>query len=379
MHKIIADYIYPISGNPISNGMLVFDHQGTILDLVPPEKLDYDAQAQYFRGTLCPGFINTHCHLELSYLKGYISQKTGLLEFIYNIQQMRNNFSEEEMQEAIQQADKEMYNNGIVAVGDISNSLLSKNSKLESKILYHTFVETFGFLPQSATNKIEEAKKIANNFAPLPASISPHAPYSVSRNLFEFIAKTQPKLYTIHNQENEQENLLYLEKEGDFLKFFENFGMDISFFEASKKTSLASVASLFPKFAKILLVHNTFSEQSDIEAVFAQNLDTYWALCPKANLYIEDLLPDVNLLFDNDCQITLGTDSLASNNTLSIWEELLTLKNAFPDISYQSLFKFATLNGATFLGIENQYGSFDKGKKPGIIGIDENQKVQRLK
>ncbi len=92
----------------------------------------------------------------------------------------------------------------------------------------------------------------------------------------------------------------------------------------------------------------------------------YWCFCPNANLYIEKRIPDLDLFLKQDDNITIGTDSLASNWSLSIVEELKTISNRFPDIPLSSLIKWSTINGARLLGFDDLLGSFEKGKVPGV-------------
>ena len=97
-----------------------------------------------------------------------------------------------------------MYENGIVAVGDISKQQCYRSHKAKSKIYYHTFVETFGFLPERAQEVFDKALAVLGEFKPQPCSVTPHAPYSVSKELFKLIkrySETGDNLISIHNQE----------------------------------------------------------------------------------------------------------------------------------------------------------------------------------
>jgi len=134
-----------------------------------------------------------------------------------------------------------------------------------------------------------------------------------------------------------------------------------------------------------LLVHNTFSTKADLAYAKTQHQKLYWCLCPNANLYIENNLPDVELMKNEAVKITLGTDSLASNHQLNILAEMYALQRD-KNISFEESLKWATLNGAEFLGIAKAYGSLSVGKKPGIILIahmkdaklTEEMKIERL-
>jgi aminodeoxyfutalosine deaminase len=120
----------------------------------------------------------------------------------------------------------------------------------------------------------------------------------------------------------------------------------------------------------MLLVHNTFSDEKDIRWALDYNAQTWFCLCPGANVFIEGRLPDVNLFLKYADKITLGTDSLASNHQLSILEEMKIISSKFPDVNLETLIKWATKNAADFLGFKD-LGSFEKGKRPGINLIQQ--------
>ena len=379
MKKISADIIYPITSSPIKNGVLILDDDGKILEISTREKFD-ETELQIFKGALCPGFINTHCHLELSHLKNKIPQHTGLVGFIQSLMKQRFAVSAEERLQAIAEAEQEMKATGIVAVGDISNETVSIEQKQKGNLFYHTFIETVGLQPLIAQKRFDEATELSKQFAFANLSFAPHAPYSTSVSLIEMISKFNEQNNlptTIHNQETEDEELFFKNKSGAFLDFYKNLGLDISYFNATRKSSLQSVIEAMPLHCNTLYVHNTFSHESDLQAIAVNGKMNFLCACPKANLYIENRLPDYELWLKNDLKICIGTDRLASNNSLNIFEEIKTIQQHFPQISFATLLKWATLNGAEFLGIEKKYGSFEIGKKPGVVLIN-NETSTRL-
>lgn len=378
MRFISADTIFPISQNPIKNGVIVLDKTGQILDVLHSDEGIEKASIEKYKGIISPGFVNAHCHLELSHLKGLIPEKTGIVEFAERVIEKRNSISEELKHEAIRLADEEMLNNGIVAVGDISNDDSTVEVKSKSKIHYHTFIELIGFNPANVQKiydaGIELRKKYWNNN--LIATLAPHAPYSVSLELMNVIAKENDgKSTTIHNQESKAENQFFENGTGDFIKLYESLGLNIDYFEPTEKTSLQSYLQNLLSNKNLALVHNTFSSEEDIR--FAEKLSTnlFWCLCPNANLYIEQSLPNSPLLMQNNCKVVIGTDSLASNHQLSITDELNKLLNKFPTILINQALSWATKNGAEFLGIQKEFGSIEKGKKPGLVLLGEEGKV----
>lgn len=355
---------------------------------------------EYFPGLLTPGFVNAHCHLELSHLKGLIPEHTGLVPFVQQVMAQRNR-PEEMMQQAMQDACAEMWQGGIVAVGDICNTAHSIPAKLNSPIRWHNFIEITGFVDAVADKRMADAKLVAEAFyqsgpgntQASSVSLSPHAPYSVSAILFALINnETAGQLVSIHNQETEDEHLFFEKKEGAFLQLFQQLGIDISHFSPSGKTSLQTFWPHFNQGQTVMLVHNNFTSQEDIDLVSLKNSadnnsagtasqpatrnpQPVFCLCPNANRYIENRLPPVELLRKNNLLLVLGTDSYASNWQLSILEEMKTLQQGAA-VPLPELLKWATLNGAMALRMSEQLGSFDKGKTPGIVWVDQLEGLQ---
>ncbi len=369
IRHVSAEFIIPVNGVPLKNGIISIDDRGEIINLY-----DNTASAiitepvEYLDGIIVPGFINSHCHLELSHMMGKVAPGEGLLAFLNKVIRQRST-DESEIIDAMQKADRTMQENGIVAVGDISNNLLSKNIKDASPLHYHTFVEFLGFDPQNARSIYDKALELLQNFSPLPASLAPHAPYSVSKELLKLFQKNtqgHSELTSIHNQESEDENELYRYKTGDFLDFYKNLNLNIDFFKPQARNSIQSIIPLFSPKQRILLVHNTYTSLKDVYFANRFNRNIHWCFCPKANMYIEGRLPKIEMFLFHDFNITVGTDSLASNDKLCILSELKAIKQHFPTLSFTETIRWATINGARFLGIDQKYGSIEQGKKPGL-------------
>ena len=362
-----ADWIFPVSSPPLKNGAISMDENGTVIGIFTAEQIHkLNVTPQKYTGSIVPGFINTHCHLELSHMIGQIPEQTGLANFVQSVIKSRS-AGAEQIEISMQFADQQMFDNGIVAVGDISNQITSKEIKQQSKIYYHTFIEALSFNPERAIATMNHANEIKNQFSPLAASVVAHAPYSVSPELFRLINETAEKdnaLLSIHNQETTDENLFFENKSGGFLDLYKFLGLDISFFEPSGKTSLQTWLPYITK-QKTLLVHNTVSNQDDITFAKRNHNNLYWCLCPQANLYIENSLPDVDLFIRENLKITLGTDSLASNHQLNILAEMKTLQE-HKKVAFEKLLQWSTINGAEFLGLDIQLGTIEPGKKPGL-------------
>ena len=370
--KFQADNIFTGTEMLDGNNVLITDNKGIIQDIVDIK--DAGSDIQKHQGIISPGFINCHCHLELSHLKNQIPEHTGMVDFILQILQKRAS-SQELIEDAIEKAEAEMIANGIVAVGDICNTTNTINQKKKGNLYYHNFIEISGFVPQFAQQRFYGGIEVYNQFAkhfPNNSTLVPHAPYSVSNNLFQLISEaSQNKISTIHNQESKEENEFFEQGVGDFTRLYKALGIDISFFKSTGKSSLQSIVEHLTKASKTILVHDVFTYQKDVEMLNSiSKTQFYFCLCVLANRYINNAFP-CNIDFTtNSNNIVLGTDSLASNHTLNILSEINAMKENYPSLSSKELLQFATYNGAVALGIENKYGSFKRGKQPGIILIE---------
>ncbi|WP_426669147.1 amidohydrolase family protein [Mucilaginibacter sp. McL0603] len=389
MKSFTADYVFPVCADPIKNGVVTIDDLGKIISVTDNHATQAkNAHLEHFKGIICPGFVNAHCHLELSHLKDKLVPGRGLINFIKDIQAVRAADSSTILK-AAEKADAEMYENGIVAVGDISNSNASIAIKAKSKIYYHTFVEAFSFLPDKAQETFDKALSLLGEFKPQSCSITPHAPYSVSKELFRLIKKysdNNTNLLSIHNQESEDENKFYRYRLGGFIDLYEHFGIDISFFKSQARNSLQSILPLLTNKQDILFVHNTCTNLKDIYFIKRFDRKVHFCFCPGANLYIEKKLPKIDLFVDQGFNLTLGTDSLASNTKLCILNEMRLIQQKSPSLSIEKLIEWGTINGAKYLGISDEKGTLEEGKTPGLnlitdldnLKITSDTKVKRL-
>ena len=381
--KIKADQLfdgYRLHGD---GNVLITDESGKVEDIISESTAGDDIQT--FNGVLTPGLINCHCHLELSHLKNVIPPHTGLIEFLCSVVTKRG-FDREVIQQEIAKAEKEMYENGIVAVGDIGNTADTAEIKSKSKIRWQNFVEVLGFTDETADENIQHYQNVAKTLESAlrtsstvhRTSLVPHAPYSISPKTFKLINQsTKNQVISIHNQEHPAEDVLYKTGGGDYLKLFRIFGIDRSPFPVTGLSSIRSVLPHFNNGQTIFLIHNTFMPEDDV--LFAKKyadengLTLIWCLCVNANLYIENKMPPIEMLMKHNCPLVLGTDSYSSNWQLSIAKEIQSIIGATASSRgtdnaswLEQVLQWATINGAKALKWDDELGSFEKGKRPGI-------------
>ena len=382
--KFKADQLFDGYHLHDSDKVLITDESGTVQNIVPVSEAGDDVQT--YSGILSPGLINCHCHLELSHLKNVIPPHTGLIEFLCSVVTKRD-FAPEVIQQEIIKAEKEMVDNGIVAVGDIGNTADTAAVKSNSKIQWQNFVEVLSFTDEKAEENIIHYQKVAQTFNLQPStfnishrtSLVPHAPYSISPKTFKLINElTKNQIISIHNQEHPAEDILYKTGGGEYLKLFKIFGIDKSPFPVTGLSSIRSVLPHFNNGQTILLIHNTFMPEEDVlfakEYANENGLTLIWCLCVNANLYIENKTPPIEMFLKHNCPIVLGTDSYSSNWQLSIAKEMqaiIRLTATVPRFKtvaqLEEILQWATLNGAKALQWDDELGSFEKGKKPGVV------------
>ncbi len=372
VRRLSAHYILPGDGRVLKYGILEMDSEGRVLSLVDTGgALSESHGLEFYNGVLVPGFVNAHCHLELSHLGGRVTAR-GLVPFLKAVLQYR---SETCPVSVMEDADREMWAEGIVAVGDISNTSSSFSVKRSSSLIYHTFVELSGLDPGIADIVMKKGNALLRQLSEtgLRGSLSPHAPYSVSRALMEALleqALFAHQIVSIHHQESEQENLLFQVGEGSFLPFLREIYPSFQEEGSPGVSSFEYFSDLFVRFPRLLLVHNTFSDPEQLAGMPSLCERAAWVFCPRSNLLLEGKLPDAEGFFRAGLRVALGTDSLASNASLSVLSEMILLQEVFPAIPFPILIQWATSNGAWALGLEEHLGRFTRGLRPGVNLIE---------
>ena len=315
--------------------------------------------------------VNAHCHLELSYLKGKIAERCGFAGFADGIAAARDGASPEERFHAAAFRDAKMYSEGVAAVGDVCNGTSTFAMKQQSKIYYHNFIELFG-LRATDYSPIAEVMQGAAA-AGLEYSPTPHSTYSLADAPFrEAAAAAAGAPLSVHFMESRAEAELF-KGYGPLHERNVREGLSIDF--ARYGSPAERIIGSIPKGTKILLIHNAFATEEDVQRITSHfgNENVTWVLCPRSNEYIEEAAPPVAMLRRLGANIAVGTDSLASNDSLSVIEELKVLQALDETVPLEELFGWVTEGGARALGIGSWAGSFEAGKRPGaalITGID---------
>ena len=323
---------------------------------------------EFYNGIIIPGFVNCHCHLELSHLKGAINSGGGLGNFIHQVRSIRE-ADPERIMRSIDHADSYMYNEGVNLCADICNTPDSFRTKKTSRIKYINLLEVFGIDPAKAARRINEVAALADiaEKMNLPWSIIPHSVYSVSLPLFRLIREKSEsnRITSIHFMETQGEMEFLNTQSGPLMESYKKSGLIPPLMQYADNHADAVLNEMTPA-GNLLLVHNLFADRPTIQKL-KKRKNLFWCLCPGSNLYIENKVPPVDLFLEESCDIVIGTDSLASNKNLSILDELKILQLNFPSLNIVDLITWATINGARALSEEENFGKIKEGTKPGLL------------
>lgn len=374
MMRHTAEYLYTLtSREPLRNAFVERADDGTVLavGLCPEgEKVE--------EGVLVPGFVNAHCHAELSYMKGLFRKGTGMAGFIDQINALRDTLSPEERFNALQSAFDTLWDQGVVAMADISNGADSFALKARHPLYTRTFLEVFGDRPEDCSavmRQVLDLQQSARAYG-LDAAPAPHACYTMSPQLLTAASVEGLKsgFLSFHSEESAEEEEMMLSGSGPMWENRLRNGI-----QPPPVTGTSSLAYFLDRLAagglsspvpgKVLLVHECCLTPEGAALAKARLQEPYIALCPLSNRFIHRTLPPVELMRQSGIPLCVGTDSLSSNDALCMVAELYCLQKAFPALALGELLEWACLNGARFLGKEAVLGSIEAGKKPGLVRI----------
>jgi cytosine/adenosine deaminase-related metal-dependent hydrolase len=378
MRYFSAQYVFTNTSPPSKRAVICTDDDGTIIS-VEEGKLSEKQSVAFYNGIIVPGFVNCHCHLELSFLKNEIPEGTGLGNFLMEVNSKRDSLHKN-IDRAIINADNEMLREGVVLCADICNSPVTFDLKKASNIKYINLLEIFGIDSSKAHKRMDEILQVAKKAEDekLTWWIVPHSAYSISLPLFSLIKMhtKSNKITSMHFLESEDEITFLSDHSGPLMESYKRFLSPVSQLD-TPKDHVSAVLDEVTGNGNLLLVHNTLIEKDQIDKL-RKRANLFYCLCPNSNLFINSTVPPAGLLSDEGCNIVIGTDSLSSNSVLSILEELKTLQKYFPDISLGRLISWATINGSRALSEDSWAGSIEPGKKPGLVLI-KNVDLENLK
>ncbi len=313
-------------------------------------------------GVLMPCLVNAHLHLELSALKNKISFSSGFTPWVQTLLAKRDALSRDKLIKSGQQAAIQLKQCGHLHIADISTLGLGR------KILSGTGLKGFSFHeflgPLQSLPHTETAGGIS-------FSLAGHAPHTSSPALLKALKERTNASglpFSIHLAESGIESEFIESQKGEWADFLTHRGIDFSSWGVGSKTPVEYLHDLGILGPSTLTVHLLETTRSDIELLSGTGAKA--VLCPRSNYNLHNKLPDIKAMLQAGMTPALGTDSLASCDSLSIMDEMAFIRTHMPDIPPETVFTMGTLNGARALGISRFTGFLDKGKNDDIIYCD---------
>ena len=372
--RVAASFVYTLDSDaPIRNGFVEYDAEDGRILAVGESGPDEEVR----QGAVVPGFVNSHCHIELSHLHGKFRKGTGMAGFIDQINALRDWAGADVKARLTQEWMDKMWKDGVSAMSDISNDDSSFKVKSSHKIYTRTFLEVFGSEPEMCEGVMSDVTKLKEtaDAEGIDAAPTPHSCYTMSPQLLSASAAAglESGYLSYHSQESQEEEDLLISGSGAMYENRKRSGMSTPPVtgESSLKYFIDRLAAAKPApyDEHILLVHNVCLKQDDIDAAKRVMNNVYWAVCPLSNIFIHNALPPIPLMRKNGLAITVGTDSLSSNDDLDMVKELVCIKQNFAEVPMNEILVWACLNGARFLSKEDTLGSIAPGKTPGIVFV----------
>jgi len=368
-----APWVLPMAADPslppvIRDGA-VLTEEGRIVRVGPFAELQgSEATLVEHRGrVLLPPLVNCHTHLELSYLAG-LGQATGpageITVWIRRLLAEREKPADpEEARMASWQALAQLYASGCRAVVDIGNDPASREIGANFKVEVRFFRELLG-LSEAGTAAGRELLEQSSE----PDSFTGHAPYSTNPELLRLLkerSRARGQLFPVHLAESAAEVELLRTGRGPLRTFLEERGAWDGSFTAPGLSPVAYLNSLGLLDEMTLAVHCVQVDQDDIEILSRSGATV--CLCPGSNRFLGVGKAPVPDLLEGGVPLVLGSDSLASNPCLDLWEEMRQLSEDHPTLPPLTILRMATGNGSTLLGLENEFGSLAPGRSASFL------------
>jgi len=312
-------------------------------------------------GVLMPCLVNAHTHLELSALKNKTNTASGFINWVKSVIESREQADEKKISDGFLAGIDALMNSGSLVIGDIAGFGVSQPPFLNAKISGVQFKEFLGSntVNDAACKKINPDKSL---------SLAGHAPHTTASDLLiqlKTITRKNGFPFSLHLSESEDEVAFLTTGKGAWADFLNQRRIDVSGMKLTGAGPVKYADQLGLLDEKTLAVHLLFADKKDFHILSEKKVNV--CLCPRSNMFLHKHLPDVPLMLKSGLKLCLGTDSLASNDSLSLFDEMKFLSQSFADISPKDIVAMATANGAAALGFKHLFGRLTPGRMAKII------------
>ncbi len=330
---------------------------------------------------LLPALVNAHTHLELSFLRGRIPPSTSFPAWVRTLLQVRGPAAAADPsaveRDAIA-AIAEARASGTGIVGDVANTSVTVPWLAEAGLSTRVFFEMLGFSVPDATERVQAARTTieAARGATAPndrisVGLAPHAPYSVSPALFGALRadlQSHPEdRSTVHLAESPEEVEFLQSGTGPFRALLDDLGAWNPAWHPPGRSPARYLEALGWLGRRVAVVHGVQFVEDDLVAL--RDHDTAVIVCPRSNQHVGVGQPPLAAFYDAGLRVAVGTDSLASVADLNLFSELAQMRRVAPAVSARRLLQSATAVGADVLGLAEEHGTLEVGRRADLIAV----------
>ncbi len=331
---------------------------------------------------LLPGLVNAHTHLELSYLKGEVPYRNNFIQWVDSLRELRSQALPSQLgdgtfERIMNHACRESVQGGVTTVGDISYEHRAWHYLSRQPLRKTCFAEVFGMTGDLDTPGEYLRRCIARTRTDelLRLGLSPHAPYSAASAVYglsaelaaENFSDDSPISLTTHLAETVEESVFLLEGTGPWLDYLKRINKWDGSFICPGQSPVNYFLSLDLADQPFLLAHVNYITDDELTALARAEHSVVF--CPRSHYFFNRPAHSFRSMLEAGVNVCLGTDSLASNDSLSILDEMRFLHEQYPDFSVETLLKMGTINGAAALGWQDKVGRLTVGMEADLTAV----------
>lgn len=374
---LIAEMVLPVLSPPLS-GYAVTVEGDAIIAIEPvrilEKKYPYAKRIDLKNAIIMPGLINLHTHLELSGLKGCFCEGIDFIDWIKGLIEKKNGLKRADYETGVTNGIKELIGTGTTSVGEITSEDISpyvlNSYGIRGKVFYEVIGVSYFISKYIWFKKRAEINRFRGNGL-TEAGISPHSCYSLTYDLLKRVGNYSIRhglSLSSHISETKDESEFIRSGGGKIKELLNGLGFDTPLpFHSYSPTFYFNELGLLRK--DFIAAHAVWVDEKDMDIMKESSISV--AHCPRSNLFLKVGKSPVVKLLKTGINVGLGTDSLASNHSLNMWDEMRSTYKLHRDegLSPYEVFKMATINGAKALGLEEKVGSIEIGKKADLIAV----------
>ena len=376
-----ADWVCPATAGPIRDGAIAVEG-GHILQTAAAKNVFGSHRVRYAGCAIIPGFVNAHAHLELTILRGLL-ENLPFIEWIRRLTHIKYQIlTRVDLKVSAQLGAIEMLRAGVTTVAEVMDVGTGWDAMIEFGLQGIAYQEVFGPAESAASESMKGLVYKIDRYrlkesSTVKIGVSPHAPYTVSRPLYEAVRDYSRKeclRMTAHVGESHEETLFVRDGAGLFAAAHAKRGINVVPRHSMPVAFMSGLDMLGPD---MLLVHGVETDDHDLELI--RDTGTFVVHCPKSNAKLGNATARIHDMRSRGVHVSLGTDSVASNNVIDMFEEMRsaifqqrTLTGRIDALTAADAFRMATIEGAHSLGLEAQLGSLDAGKRADFVVVDLN-------